>query len=264
MIDVTIVLIAWNVRDLLEACLNSIIAHTRNITIEIILIDNNSEDGTKQMILEKFPMVQLLENSTNRGVAPARNQGIKKAKGKYVLILDADTKLIENSIEKLYIFMEQNNDCGIVGCKLLEKNGDLQHSCKRFPTVLALLFRRLEHINIINNSKILRSHKMTEWDHSSISDVDYVIGACQFMRMEYLNNVGFYDEKIFYGPEDMDVCIRMWRKGYTVCYYPHTQIYHFHQRITHRNIFSAITFEHLWGIFYIFLKYRGKFSRSVS
>jgi N-acetylglucosaminyl-diphospho-decaprenol L-rhamnosyltransferase len=259
--DVSIVIISWKMKDVLRVCLDSIYKFTKDISYEIIVIDNNSQDGTFEMIENDYKEITLLKNPVNRGVAPARNQGIKLASGRYILILDADMELKENSIEQLFRFMESFPDAGIVGCKLVDSNNNLQYSCKRFPNFLALIFRRLEHYKSIQNSNTLKNHVMKDWDHNSISEVDYIIGACQFFRAEVISRIGFYDEKIFYGPEDMDFCARIWKNNMKVIYYPFTNIFHHEQRITKKKILSKISFKHLYGIFYIYWKYKGKIER---
>ena len=260
-IDISIVIISWKMNELLQSCLQSIYKYTSGVNLEIIVIDNKSQDGTSEMIEDEFPEIILIRNKENRGVAPARNQGITIAKGKYVLILDADVELIENSILKLYEFMESNPDCGIVGSKLVSTERQLQFSCKRFPNLLSFIFRRLEYYNFIKNSKTLRYHTMQDWDHKEVKEVDYLIGACQFIRGEVIKKIGMYDDKIFYGPEDIDFCLRIWKAGWSVMYNPHTQIVHHEQRITKKNIFSSISLKHFIGILYIYRKYNFKISR---
>lgn len=257
-IDVSIVIISWKMKMLLKKCLQSIYEFTKEINLEIIVIDNNSGDGTSEMIENEFPRIVLLKNSENRGVAPARNQGMALAKGKYVLILDADVELVENSVLTLFRFMEKNPYCGLVGSKLVDSNLELQYSCKRFPNLLSFIFRRLEHFESIRNSKTLRFHTMQDWDHSETKTVDYLIGACQFIRKTAIDKIGMYDDKIFYGPEDIDFCLRIWKAGWKVVYCPETKIIHHEQRITKKKIFSAISFRHLKGIFYIYRKYNYK------
>ena len=259
--EISIVIISWKMKDLLKVCLDSIYKYTSQVPFEIILIDNNSQDGTSEMIENEYKEIVLIKNDVNRGVAPARNQGIKIAKGKYILILDADMELKENSILQLYDYSEKNSEVGIVGCKLVDSDNQLQYSCKRYPNFLALIFRRLDHYEFIKDSQILRNHIMKDWDHNSIAEVDYIIGACQFFRKEVVSSAGYYDEKIFYGPEDMDFCIRIWRNNWKVMYYPSTSIFHHEQRITKKNIFSKISLKHLQGIIYIYWKYRGRIKR---
>jgi GT2 family glycosyltransferase len=256
--EISIVIISWKMKDLLNNFLRSIYKYTTGVSFEIILIDNNSEDGTTELIRNNYPDIRLITNDSNRGVAPARNQGIKSAAGRYVLILDADMELSDNSILQLYNFMEDTPDCGMSGCKLVDSQGNLQYSCKRFPTLGAFIFRRLENFKFIRESKTLKYHTMQDWDHCSIRDVDYLIGACQFIRKEVIDEVGSYDEHIFYGPEDIDMCLRIRRKGWKIFYYPFTSIFHHEQRITKKNLFSSLSLKHLKGILYLYKKYKGK------
>lgn len=259
--DISIVIISWKMKDLLKSCLESIYRFTKEVNFEIIVIDNNSQDGTSEMIQSEFPEIILIKNSENRGVAPARNQGMAVTNGKYVLILDADVELIENTILTLFQYMESNPDCGVVGSKLVSTDRELQFSCKRFPNLLSFIFRRLEHFDVIKNSKTLRYHTMRDWDHKEIKEVDYLIGACQFIRSDVIKKIGMYDDKIFYGPEDIDFCLRTWNAGWKVMYYPLTQIVHHEQRITKKNTFSSISLKHFVGILYIYRKYNFKIKK---
>ncbi|MDT3696292.1 MAG: glycosyltransferase family 2 protein [Ignavibacterium sp.] len=260
-IMISIVIISWKMKDLLQSCLRSIYKFTKDIEFEIIVIDNHSKDGTSEMVQSEFPEINLIQNSENRGVAPARNQGMKVARGKYVLILDADVELTENSILKLFQYMEDDKTCGVVGSKLIGTDHQLQFSCKRFPNFLSFIFRRLEHFDVIKNSKTLRYHTMQDWDHKEIKEVDYLIGACQFIRYDVIKKIGMYDDKIFYGPEDIDFCLRVWKAGWRVVYFPKTTIIHHEQRITKKKFFSSISMKHLIGILYIYRKYNFKIGR---
>lgn len=249
-------------RDLLQKCLSSIYNYTKEVSFELIVIENFSNDGTIEMIEQSFPNIKLIKNKENKGVAPARNQGMAIAKGEYVLILDADMELIDDSVSKLYSFMKNHESCGIVGAMLNDSDGNLQWSCKQYPTFRALLFRRLEKFAWVRNSKTLKQHTMAEWAHDEAQKVDYLIGACQFIRRDLMDQIGFYDDKIFYGPEDIDYCLRTWHAGWEVWYCPFTKIFHHEQRITKQKFFSKISVKHFIGISYLFKKYNWKLSRS--
>lgn len=261
MVDISIVLITWNAFNYLKKLLESIKLHSKNFCYEIIIVDNNSRDGTRDFIKKQYPEILLVENRENLGVARARNQGMKLANGKYIMILDVDMELIENSIFKIYRFMEENQDCGLIAAKLIYSSGELQYSCKTYPTIFSLLARRLDSISLVQNSSILKKHLMQNWDHNDIKEVDYVVGACQLIRRQVINTIGYYDDNIFYGPEDLDYCLRVWRAGWKVIYYPYTKIIHHEQRITKKIFISKITLKHIWGLIYIYYKYRGKLSR---
>jgi len=262
MIDLSIIIISWEMKDMLCALLHSIRQHTKGISYETIIVDNHSRDGTAEMVSAEFPEAILIKNPTNRGVAPSRNQALPLAKGRYVLILDADMLLVENSFSKMIEFMDETTDAGICGCKLTFADGTVQRSARRYPSPLAFILRRLTFLDCVKNSSILKYHEMSDWARNDVRDVDYVIGACQMIRREALQQVGLLDEKIFYGPEDIDYCLRMYRANWKVYYYPHTRIIHYEQRITKKKLFSKISLLHLRGIIYIFFKYSGKLSRN--
>lgn len=262
MIDLSIIIVSWKMKKMLEELIHSIELYTNDITYEIIVVDNFSQDGTVPMIKEKFPKVILIENKKNRGVAPSRNQGIRVSKGRYILILDADMLLIENSLKLMVEFMDRTKDSGICGCMLISPEHIPQPNARRYPSLPAFILRRFAFLKSVRESRILRYHEMSDWDRKNIKDVDYLIGACQMIRRESMNAIGLLDEKIFYGPEDIDYCLRMYRGGWKVYLYPHTRIIHYEQRITKRKIFSKITFLHLCGIIYLFWKYKGVLRRT--
>ncbi len=254
----SIVIITWNMRRMLEDLLASILRYTEGITYELIVVDNNSGDGTAAMVRARFPEARLIENDRNRGVAAARNQAFRIAQGRYVVTLDADMVLRENSLQKLVEFMVRTPDAGIVGCKLIFPDGTVQPSARKFPTPSAFLFRRLQFLHFIRNSRTLRNHEMADWDRSDTRPVDYVIGACQLIRREAMDRVGLLDEAIFYGPEDIDYCLRMYQHGWKVYYFPHTSIVHFEQRITKKKLLSKLSWLHLKGVLYLFRKHDWK------
>jgi len=250
-------------KSMLSELLYSIARYTEGVTYELIIVDNNSKDGTQEMIRSDFPDANLILNSKNCGVAPARNQALALVNGRYILILDADMLLIENSFKKMIEFMDSTQNAGICGSKLIFPDGTVQHNARRYPSPLAFILRRLSFLRVVQKSEVLKKHEMTEWDRNDIRDVDYVIGACQLIRRDALNSVGLLDEKIFYGPEDVDFCLRMYQNGWKVYYYPFTSIIHYEQRITKKKYLSILSLRHLCGIIYLFLKYRGRLSRDT-
>ena len=262
MIDLSIIIVSWKMQQMLHDLLCSIVKNTSGVSYELIIVDNFSQDGTVEMIRQDFPKATLIQNQENRGVAPSRNQALRVATGRYKLILDADMLLTENSFKPMIEFMDRTTDAGICGSKLVFNDGTVQPSARRYPSPLAFLLRRLTFFGFVRRSSVLNQHEMTDWDHRNIRDVDYVIGACQMIRHQAFEKVGLLDEKIFYGPEDIDYCLRMYRNGWKVYYFPGTKIIHYEQRITKKKFLSKISFRHLSGIFYIFLKYGGTLRRS--
>jgi GT2 family glycosyltransferase len=260
--DLSIVIVSWKMMTMLRELLQSIVQFSKDFTYEIIVVDNHSQDGTAEMIRNEFPSIVLIENPENRGVAPSRNQALNVAQGRYVLILDADTLLLENSFKKMIEFMDRTPDAGICSCKLISANHVVQPNARRYPSLLAFVLRRLTFIEMLRDHPVLNRHEMTDWDRSDVRDVDYVIGACQMIRDVARRQIGNLDEHIFYGPEDIDYCLRMYRKGWKVYYYPHTSIIHYEQRITKRKVFSKISYRHFLGIIYLFSKYGWRLTRT--
>lgn len=256
----SIIILTWNSLPLLKRCIFSI---EENITLrdyEIIIIDNNSQDGTQLFLKTKNnnDTYQVIFNSKNRGVAPARNQGIKIAVGEYILILDVDTITTPGAINKLVKYLDDTPECGLVAAKLTDIDGNLQFTCRKYPTVWSKLLRRMPFKWA---QKLLDEEEMRDCDHTSPREVDYVIGAYQLMRKSVIKEVGLLDENIFYGPEDVDICLRIWQAGYKVVYNPEAVTIHDEQRITKRRLFSKISWEHVKGLAYFFWKHKYLLSR---
>jgi len=258
----SIIILNWNSKEDLKKCLVSIYKNTILKEKEIIIVDNGSKDSSIDFIEKNYPEIILIKNKKNRGVGPARNQGMKIAKGEYIMVLDVDTEVKPRAIDNLIKGMKEHPEVGLCGPKLIYPNGKIQYSCRKFPTILSkFIFRRLpEKLS----SKFLSKEEYRKWDHSSFRYVGYVIGACQLIRKKALEQVGFYDERIFYGPEDIDYCLRMWKAGWRVLYYPKAEIIHKEARITKsilNQIKNPIFWEHIKGLIIYFWKHKYLFKR---
>ncbi len=249
--QLSIIILTWNSRRLLAECLAALPAATAGLAAEIIIVDNGSRDGTAAFLLE-HPECVVIRNRRNRGVAAARNQGLRAARGDFVALLDVDTVPRPDAFRVLVDELAGSDDVGLVGPKLVDADGGLQYSCRRFPTVLDKIFRRLPERW---GRAIARDVELRWWDHAAPRRVDYVIGACQVIRRAALQQVGLLDERIFYGPEDVDLCLRMYRAGWAVEYVPDAVIAHLEQRVT-RRLFSSLTARHVHGLGYYFWKHR--------
>jgi len=254
----SIVILTWDSRALLEACLAALPAATAPLVSETIVVDNGSRDGTAQW-LAGCPNLTTIVNPRNRGVAPARNQGIRVARGDFIALLDVDAVATPGSLATLVTHLRVVTDVGLVGPKLVSPDGSLQYSCRRFPTLLDKLLRRLPERwgRAVADDVELRS-----WDHASVRAVDYVIGACQVIRRAALDEVGLLEERIFYGPEDVDLCLRLQRAGWGVEYVPQAVVVHLERRVT-RRLLSTLTARHLHGLGYYFWKHRYLLTRPV-
>lgn len=258
--NLSIVLLTWNSINFIPGCLDSLLSQVPSET-EFIVVDNGSVDGSTELIQQQYPDVILVRNAKNRGVGPARNQGLGIARGEYILVLDIDTVVHPGAIQSLIQGMEETPRVGLSGAKLISQDGQLQYTCRKFPTLWSKMFRQLpsriqEHA--------LKEEELRNWDHSTRRFVGYVIGACQMIRRQAMEEVGFYDERIFYGPEDVDYCLRMWKAGWKVMYNPNAVITHLERRITRKRFWrNPLFWVHLKGLAWYFWKHKYLFRSPV-
>jgi len=266
-VDVSVIIVSYNSRSALEPCLESLKTSTVFQYTEVIVVDNASSDGTPQMIRDRFPWVNLHAGTENVGFSRGVNAGIQAAKGKYFLILNPDTVLREDTIESLGKFMEQTPDAGIVGPKLVFHDGNLQYSCRKFYNWRVLLFRRTFLGKIFKKSKAVSDHLMLDYDHKTTRDVDWILGACMFVRREAVETVGLMDERFFLYFEDVDWCYRMKQKGWKVYYNPESVVVHNYARDSAHSVINRSFVAHLaslvryyekWNfVWYFIKKHRG-------
>ena len=266
MFDLSVIIITWNAEHYIKNCLDSVLESTRYFSREVIIVDNGSSDSTRELLQTyQTENITLIFQETNLGVAKARNIGLKKAKGKYLWLLDIDTIVNEQAITEMFWFIEKENACGIVACKLKNSSGIVQYSCRKFPSLKYKINNVLETIFeksglLLLKHKIVNKNKSQFYKDSMNSElpfpVEYVIGACQLIRREAIETVGLLDEMIFYGPEDADFCARMWNKGWEVYYLPQYSIIHEYQQMTNKKLFSRMSFIHIKALFYYFWKHK--------
>ncbi len=270
MCDLSIILLVWRDVEFLPRCLESIAAAKKNLELEIVLVANGIPPETLGLVFDasraagqavsryaSIP-IHMIHNQTNRGVAPARNQGLPSARGRYLMLLDVDTQVTPDALNNLVQFMDENPAVGLAGARLEDANGTLQLTCRRLPTVWSKLLRRVAARWAYN---ALADEMLVAYDHRTPRAVDYVIGACQIIRRKAFEQVGLLDEQFFYGPEDVDYCIRMWRNGWRVMYVPSARVVHAEQRLTRRRAVSKLTVLHALGLARYFWKYRYAFNR---
>ena len=262
---VLITLVNYNSTELLLKCLHSIESHEIQSEYHVLVVDNNSKDAAVEVVRERFPEITIIANSTNYGYAIAVNQAIQRYESDFILLLNPDIEVKPGAIDQLVKFMETTSDVGIVGGKLLNPDGSLQYSCRTYFTLPVILHRRTFLKKLFPNSRAVREHLMLDWDHDSIRDVDWVLGACMMIRRSALKDVGLMDERFFLYFEDVDWCYRMKKSGWRVCYLPDAHMMHHHRRESaqgfNRTFFylllSMVHFYDKWGqILHFFKKYR--------
>jgi len=223
---ISVIIVSWNTKELLKKCLDSLVKYGEEFDLEIFVIDNASSDGTTWMMKNDFPEINFIPNKDNAGFAKANNQGIKRATGDYVLLLNPDTEIFADTLAHSISFMEENKDCGVMGCKMVYKNGSLQPSVRRFPKLWPILFMFLKLPKIFPHLRSIENYLATDFDYEKTQDADQVMGAYMFIRPAVFDKIGLLDEDFFIWFEEVDFCRRTWKAGYKVMYFPGAKIIH--------------------------------------
>jgi GT2 family glycosyltransferase len=228
LIDVSIVIVNWNARDYLRDCLRSIMEQTRACTYEVIVADNASTDGSQEMLRSEFPAVRAILNEENHGFAGGNNQGISAARGRYVLLLNPDTLVLDGAIDKCVAYSDalREKDVGMLGCQVWEDADTIQKTCFRFPSPLNTLLTMLGLTRRYSNSKFLSRSDMGWWDRRDEREVDVVSGMFMLARREAIDQVGLMDESYFMYAEEADWCYRFWKAGWKCLFTPRARIMH--------------------------------------
>ena len=248
--DVSIIVIAWNVRDELAACFESIRDHAGDVSTEVLFVDNGSTDGSAELVAAEFPEVQIIRRPTNEGI-PARNHGLRRARGRHRMFLDSDARLTAGALRRLVDVLDANPEIGLVGPRLIYPNGDLQLSTRRFPPLLLPLLRRPPLGKFFDDSAIIRRHLMSDDSHEHTRKVEYVLGACQLFRAEAQWEAGEIDQRIWYGADDADWCFAIRLAGMDVVYVPDAEVIHDYRRKTAAQPLSRQALRHLRAHFYL-------------
>jgi N-acetylglucosaminyl-diphospho-decaprenol L-rhamnosyltransferase len=248
-IDVSIIIVSYNTKDFIDACLRALAERERGVTMEVIVVDNASHDGSVEIIRKSYPDVRLVENTANLGYAKAVNQGMACARGRYFLVLNPDVEVTEGAVGSLAAFMDGNPSVGLAGAKLVYPDGTLQMSCRTFYTLRTVLLRRTPLGKIFPDARVVRDHLMVDWDHASEREVDWVLGACMMVRREAYESLGGMDERFFLYLEDVDWCYRMKKHGWTVYYVPSAVMRHHHRRESAKLIPDRQLVAHLFSTF---------------
>ena len=234
--DLSIIIVNYNVKEFILNLLHSIKKASFNISSEIIVIDNASDDGSVDAIKEKFPSVKLIENKKNIGFGAANNKGLELAQGDYILFINPDCIVSEDTFDKMISFFENNKDCGLAGCKILNSDGTLQLACRRsFPGPWTSFTKVTGLSNIFPKSRIFTRYNLTYLDENQSYEVDAVSGSFMMIRKEVYNKVGGFDEQFFMYGEDLDLCYRVQKADYEVYYVHDTQIIHYKGESTKRS-----------------------------
>jgi len=225
--DVSIIIVAWNVKKLVADCLNSVYDETKGIDFEVIYVDNASEDGSVEMVKEQFPNVRIIENDENKGFIKANNQGIEIAEGRYVLLLNSDTIVLDNAIAKMVKFADAHQEAAVVGCKIVNLDRTLRKTCFMYPSLLNMFLAATYLYKVFPKSKFFGRERMTWWDFNDVREVGAVSGCCSLVRKHAMEQVGLMDEAYFVYGDDSDWCYRFNKNGWKIMFTPEAQIIHY-------------------------------------
>lgn len=238
----SIIIVHYRNPAILKLCLNSIFKFPPSFEYEVIVVDSQTYRESRDLIKESFPEVKLISKTENTGYPKGVNLGIHQSKGEYILVLNPDIVIMENTLDKLVEFIEKRPDIGLMGPQLLNFDGSIQNSYFHYYTPLTIAARRIPLGKIWPLKKTLKYFMMTDSDHNKIQAPDWIMGSAMFTSRMALEKVGLMDERFFMYFEDVDWSRRFWQNGYKVIYYPEAKMYHAHKRESKSRLWIADIF----------------------
>ncbi|MBQ7525466.1 MAG: glycosyltransferase family 2 protein [Abditibacteriota bacterium] len=225
--DVTVSIVNFNTKDELRKCLDSLL-NQQGVKYEIAVVDNCSDDGSLEMLNDEYShMVGILPSDANLGFAAAQNLVVKQADGRYFFILNPDTVVTSDYMFKHMVdYMDEHPNVGILAPKVLNPDGTVQKSVRRFPSFFAAMFRQTKLGEWFPNTKLVKDYLMEDFDHNEIADVDWASGCAMMVRKSAMDNMGGFDDRFFMYCEDMDLCRRMDEESWVIRYYPREEVIH--------------------------------------
>jgi N-acetylglucosaminyl-diphospho-decaprenol L-rhamnosyltransferase len=211
----------------LKNCLESVYRTLHKVSFEVIVVDNSQDDPGMVSLRETYTQVQYIQNPVNTGFAKANNQGVLSAQGEFLLFLNPDTILTDQAIEKMQDHLKSNPEIGALGPRVLNTDGSLQYSCRRFPTLMTGFFNRYSLLSqwFPDNPYSVR-YMMKDFSHKEIKDVDWLSGCCLMVPRAIFDKAGGFDEQYFLFNEDVDLCRAIHQNGFKVIYFPFAEITH--------------------------------------
>lgn len=257
MYDLSVIIVSWNTKHLLLDCLRSLQIHLQHINYEILVVDNASTDGSANAVASDYPTIRVIRNDVNLGFGTANNQAIRQAAGRYLLLLNPDTRIIDDTLSQMVEFLDHHPEVGATGCRILDGDGRLDPRCgRREPTLLTEFFHETGLEHKFSHSPFFGQYLMTDWDHHSNREVEVLSGACFMVRRSAVDEVGLLDEAFFMYGEDIDWCTRLLAAGWRVYFYAQGAIVHLGDASANQ-VRQEMNLEKLRSRYYYFEKHRG-------
>jgi len=256
--------VSWNARDDLRECLCSLRAGSAEPgRVEVVVVDNASDDGSADVVEREFPEARLIRSATNTGFSGGNNIALKDLDADYALLLNSDATVAPGALDQLLAFADANPDAGLIGPKVLNPDGTIQYSCRRWPTFEAGLYRNVYLGRLFPNNRPAADYLMQDFDHASVRDVDWLSGCALLVRRACLEEIGPLDEETFFMYcEDMDWSLRAHNAGWRVLYFPGALVTHAIGRSSDRAADRMIV-EHSRSMWRFYRKHRAFFKDRV-
>lgn len=261
-LQLSIVIVNWNTKELLNQCIESIKKNTEKIQYEIIVVDNASSDGSVSFIKENHPDVQIIENKKNLGFAAANNIGIRKCKGKFICLSNSDIKVLKGSLAHLIEYIEKNTHVGMVGPKTLNADYSIRPNCRKEITLWNVFVESFSLQNVFKKSNIFNDGLMTYFDHNEIKYVDVLPACFIVVRKDTLKDIGLLDENFYFYGEDKDWCKRFKEKNWQIVFLPHAEVIHYAGKSASLAPFKFMI-ERFKSNQYYWKKHRGRMSMKI-
>lgn len=242
MVDLSVVIVSWNVEGLLRACLRSVVKELGGapsdeaLSAEVFVVDNASSDGSVEMVASEFPQVKLIANQVNVGFTRGNNQALRQARGRYVCLLNPDCEVLPGALRRMIGYADAHPEVGAIGPQLLFPDGSVQSSRRRFPTLLTGFLESTILQRYFPHSRAVRAYYCSDQADDTIQEVDWLVGACLMLRREALDQVGLLDEGFFMYSEELDWCYRAKKAGWRIVYLPEAKIVHHEGKSSEQNL----------------------------
>lgn len=255
--NLSIIIVSYNVKDLLRTCLSSI----REDSLpdkEVIVVDNVSTDGSPDMVKTEFPEVRLIANSENLGFGRANNAGYNVSAGRNVLFLNPDTVVRDDALGTMTRYLDEHDDVGAVSCKLLNGDLTLQRSCRHFPGIFTTLVNYTGLSDRYPASPVFGRNQMSYWDYDDVREVDVVSGACIMIGRSLIEQIGLFDERFFMYSEEVDLCRRIRKAGKKIVFIPHAEIIHWYgkssETLDDEVVMNKLIYRHYFDSRYYYFR----------